>query len=114
MAIPPADLFDRIDQARARFESMEPSIRAFLPEEGRFDRHRREAQSLCDRYPHVDDRPPLFGLLVGVKDIFHVDGFLTRAGSRLPPSALQGTEGDCVSRLRSAGTLILGKTVSTE
>ena len=114
MAISPADLFDRIDEARARFESTEPSIRAFLPEEGRFDRLRREAQSLRDRHPHVDDRPPLFGLLVGVKDIFHVVGFLTRAGSRLPPSALHGSEGDCVSRLRSAGALIVGKTVTTE
>ena len=53
-------------------------------------------------------------MLVGVKDIFHVDGWLTRAGSRLPPEALRGEEAASVSRLRRAGALVLGKTVTTE
>jgi len=53
-------------------------------------------------------------MLVGVKDLFHVDGFPTRAGSRLPPAALRGAESEAVSRLESAGALILGKTVTTE
>jgi Asp-tRNA(Asn)/Glu-tRNA(Gln) amidotransferase A subunit family amidase len=108
------DLVDRIEEARARFESWEPSIRAFLPEDGRFERLRRESLSLCDRYPHVDGRPPLFGVLIGVKDLFHVEGFTTRAGSRLPPSLLQGVEADSVLRLKRAGALVLGKTVTTE
>jgi Asp-tRNA(Asn)/Glu-tRNA(Gln) amidotransferase A subunit family amidase len=46
--------------------------------------------------------------------MFHVDGFLTRAGSRLPPELFSGSEAECVRALRSAGALILGKTVSTE
>jgi Asp-tRNA(Asn)/Glu-tRNA(Gln) amidotransferase A subunit family amidase len=108
------DLIDRIERTRARFEALEPSIRAFLPEHGRFDRLRREALSLCDRYPDPDARPPLFGVLVGVKDLFHVDGFPTRAGSRLPPSEMHGPEAESVSRLRHAGALIVGKTVTTE
>jgi Asp-tRNA(Asn)/Glu-tRNA(Gln) amidotransferase A subunit family amidase len=53
-------------------------------------------------------------MLLGVKDIFHVDGFPTRAGSRLPPEVLEGREADAVSRLKRAGALIVGKTVSTE
>ena len=108
------DLIDRIERVRARFEALEPSIQAFLPEHGRFDRLRREALSLCDRYPHPHARPPLFGVLVGVKDVFHVDGFATRAGSRLPPSEMHGPEAESVSRLRRAGALIVGKTVTTE
>ena len=51
---------------------------------------------------------------VGIKDIFHVDGFETRAGSRLPPAELAGEEAASVTRLRAAGALIVGKTVSTE
>jgi Asp-tRNA(Asn)/Glu-tRNA(Gln) amidotransferase A subunit family amidase len=108
------DLFDRIGETEARFEAWEPSIQAFLPEEGRFDRLRRDARTLVDRYPDPARRPPLFGRLVGVKDIFHADGYDTRAGSRLPPAALRGAEGDCVARLKRAGALILGKTVTTE
>ena len=53
-------------------------------------------------------------MLVGVKDIIHVDGFETRAGSRLPPEVLQGPEAPCVTALKKAGALILGKTVTTE
>lgn len=107
------DLLARIDAARDRFEALEPSIRAFLPEDGRFERLQAQARSLCERYPHMD-APPLFGMLVGVKDIFHVDGFETRAGSRLPAAALQGAEAECVTRLTGSGALILGKTITTE
>jgi Asp-tRNA(Asn)/Glu-tRNA(Gln) amidotransferase A subunit family amidase len=56
----------------------------------------------------------LFGVPVGVKDIFHVAGFVTRAGSRLPAELLQGPEAESVARLKAAGVLILGKTVTTE
>jgi Asp-tRNA(Asn)/Glu-tRNA(Gln) amidotransferase A subunit family amidase len=51
---------------------------------------------------------------VGVKDIFHVDGFVTRAGSEVPAELLQGTEAESVRRLKAAGALIMGKTVTTE
>ncbi|MGH2593752.1 MAG: amidase [Anaerolineae bacterium] len=109
-----ANVMDEIDGVEARFNAREPSVLAFVPEEGRFDRLRREAQVLLDRYPQPDSRPPLFGVLVGVKDIFHVDGFVTRAGSRLPPDLFQGAEAESVTILRNAGALILGKTISAE
>ena len=76
------DLFDCLDRIEAQFAAREPDVLAFLPEDGRFPRLRREAQQLLARYPDPANRPPLFGLPIGVKDIFHVDGFKTRAGSR--------------------------------
>jgi len=103
--------FQRLE---ARFAEREPEIQAFLPEEGRFDRLRRELAEMETRWPDPDERPPLFGLPIGVKDIFHVDGFATRGGSRLPPEALRGPEAASVTALRKAGALVLGKTVSTE
>jgi Asp-tRNA(Asn)/Glu-tRNA(Gln) amidotransferase A subunit family amidase len=103
-----------LDQVEAQFEAREPSVLAFMPEAGRFDRLRREARALLERFPDAATRPPLFGVLVGVKDIFHVDGFPTTGGSRLPPTALAGAEAESVTLLKKAGTLILGKTVSTE
>ncbi|HLF24703.1 MAG TPA: amidase [Anaerolineae bacterium] len=108
------DLLDQIDRLEAHFNAREPKVLAFVPEAARFDRLRREARALLDRYRQPDARPPLFGMLVGVKDIFHADGFVTRAGSRLPPELFQGPEAESVTRLKQAGALILGKTVSTE
>jgi Asp-tRNA(Asn)/Glu-tRNA(Gln) amidotransferase A subunit family amidase len=103
-----------IDRIEAQFNACEPQVLAFMPEDGRFDRLRREAWQLPDRYPQPDRRPPLFGILIGVKDIFRVDGFPTRAGSRLPPDLFAGEEAASVTRLKQAGALILGKTISTE
>ncbi|MBI1882518.1 MAG: amidase, partial [Chloroflexi bacterium] len=67
-------------------------IQAFLPEEGRFERLRREAALLEGRHPDPAPRPALYGVPIGVKDIFHVDGLPTYAGSRLPPHLLAGPE----------------------
>jgi Asp-tRNA(Asn)/Glu-tRNA(Gln) amidotransferase A subunit family amidase len=103
-----------LDRLEALFAAREPELRAFLPEEGRFERLRREEGALHDRWPDLARRPPLFGVPVGVKDIYRVDGFETRAGSRLPPEELKGPEAASVTSLREAGALILGKAVSTE
>ncbi|HEX4495941.1 MAG TPA: amidase [Thermoanaerobaculia bacterium] len=103
-----------LDALEARFAEREPGLQAFVPEAGRFARLRREQAELERRWPDPQRRPPLFGVLVGVKDIFHVDGLPTRAGSRLPPSALRGPEAPSVTALKAAGALILGKTVTAE
>jgi Asp-tRNA(Asn)/Glu-tRNA(Gln) amidotransferase A subunit family amidase len=103
-----------LDRLEALFAVREPEVRAFLPEERRFERLRREAAALAERWPDAAARPLLFGVPVGVKDIFHVDGFETRGGSRLPPEVLQGPEAASVTALKAAGALILGKAVSTE
>lgn len=103
-----------LDHLERCFNETEPLIQAFIPEENRFERLRWEADELLVRYPHPINRPPLFGILVGVKDIFHVDGFLTQAGSKVPPEVLKGRESQSVAILRQAGALIFGKTVTTE
>ena len=100
------DLHDRLDRLESLFRDREPSLQSFLPEEGRFERLHREADAL--------PRGPLYGVPIGVKDIFHVDGLPTRAGSRLSPEELRGPEAASVTRLKQAGALVLGKTVSTE
>ncbi len=107
-------LFSYLDLLEARFHHREHEVQAFVPESGRFDRLRREARELFTAHPDAERRPPLFGIPIGVKDVYHVHGFLTRAGSRLPPEELHGLEADSVTALKAAGALILGKTVSTE
>jgi len=103
-----------LDSLRERFETVEPSVEAFLEEDGRWNRLRSAVADLKRRYPDPGERPPLFGVPVGVKDIFGVDGFPTRAGSDLPPSALAGPESPAVTALRDAGALVLGRTVTAE
>jgi len=97
-----------------RMIDRDPQVQAFLPEPGRFERLRHRAEALAMEYRNVSTRPPLYGVAVGIKDIFRMDGLPTRAGSRLPPELLAGREAETVRRLRQAGALILGKTVTTE
>ena len=107
-------LYRFLDWLEQRFKAHEPSVQAFLPEIGRFERLKAEAGQLIRHYPAPEKRPILFGLPVGVKDIFHATGFDTHAGSRLPIQVLAGDEASSVGRLRQAGALIQGKTVTTE
>src|SRR5712691_8614627 len=84
-------------QRLRRIDAREPVVQALLPEPGRRERLLRAAP----------DAP-----LVAVKDVFHADGFETRAGSLLPPEVLAGAEASCVTRLKQAGYVVLGKTVT--
>ena len=72
-------------QVEAHFMEREPAILAFLPEEDRFGRLHEDAETLVLSYPDLITRPSLFGALVGVKDIFHIEGFITQAGAACPP-----------------------------
>jgi Asp-tRNA(Asn)/Glu-tRNA(Gln) amidotransferase A subunit family amidase len=108
------DLFEYINTVCDRIEQVEPQVQSLVPENNRRQRLLREAEALQQRFPSPDDRPPLYGILLGVKDIFRVDGFATHAGSQLPPEEFAGEEATCVTQLRHAGALILGKTVTTE
>jgi Asp-tRNA(Asn)/Glu-tRNA(Gln) amidotransferase A subunit family amidase len=97
-----------------RIEAVNPLVQALLPEQDRRGRLMREAAILQARCPEPGGRPPLYGIPLGAKDIFHVDGFPTAAGSQLPPSLFTGPEAQSVALLRAAGALIVGKTVTTE
>ncbi len=108
------DLHAHIDTLCDQIDAVEPQVQALLPEEDRRARLHRDADALLARCPTPAQRPPLFGALVGVKDIIHVDGYVTRAGAALSPELFAGDEAAVVGLLRAAGALILGKTVTTE
>lgn len=108
------DLEQYITETCKRITTVDSKIHALLPEKGRAKRLLSEAQALLEKYPNPSTRPPLFGVLVGVKDLFRVDGFPTRAGSKLPATVFAGKEASAVTKLKNAGALILGKTVTTE
>ncbi|MGM0652490.1 MAG: amidase [Bacillota bacterium] len=108
------DLKSYINQTCDRLEKYDSEIQSFLPEENRRERLLKEAEQLEQLHPDPAKRPLLYGVLLGVKDIYQVDGFLTRGGSNLDPEVLTGPEAESVRLLRQEGALILGKTVTTE
>jgi len=107
-------LQDLIAQTLERLELVNPSVRAILPDPRLRERLSSEAADIIDRWPTPSLRPPLFGAMVAVKDIFNVSRMPTRAGSAVPPESFSGREADVVARLREAGALVLGKAVTTE
>lgn len=108
------DLREYVEQACDQLDARDPEIAAFVPESGRRERLRQQAAALAARYPEPASRPPLYGVLVGVKDIFRVDGLPTQAGTQVPAAELAGAEAASVRALREAGALVLGKTVTAE
>ncbi|MFF6886671.1 amidase [Streptomyces sp. NPDC012421] len=105
---------EHTDATLRRIADVDRAVCAFVDEPERTERLRAAAQDVTDRHPAPDARPALYGVPVGVKDILHVDGLPTRAGSTLPPEELAGPQATAVSRLLAAGALIAGKTVTAE
>ncbi|MFJ8626467.1 amidase [Kitasatospora sp. NPDC093550] len=103
-----------VDRFCALVERVDPLLHAFVPEPGRHGRLRARARELAARYPEPGGRPPLYGVAVGVKDVVHVDGLPTHGGSALPPGVLAGPQAAVVDRLRAAGAMVAGKTVTAE
>ncbi|MGK4582270.1 amidase [Kitasatospora sp. HPMI-4] len=106
-----------------RIDRTDSVLRAFTPEPGRYERLLAEARAVESRYRRTDaaracaggtEPSPLYGVPVGVKDVIQVDGLPTHAGSALPPGVLTGPQAEVVDRLRAAGALVAGKTVTAE
>ena len=57
---------------------------------------------------------PLHGVPVGVKDIVDTADFPTECGTPIHSGRRPRADADCVARLRAAGAVVLGKTVTTE
>jgi aspartyl-tRNA(Asn)/glutamyl-tRNA(Gln) amidotransferase subunit A len=59
-------------------------------------------------------RGPLHGIPMGIKDIIDVFDLPTAAGSRLWSQSIACHDATCVRKLREAGAIIVGKTVTTQ
>ncbi|MGW7488605.1 amidase [Streptomyces sp. NPDC054786] len=109
------DPVDAVHRSCDRIDAIDPQVRAFVPEPGRRTRLLEAArQRTAAGPPEPAGRPALYGVPVGIKDIVHVDGLPTRAGSALPPEVLGGPQATVIDRLCAAGALIAGKTVTAE
>lgn len=108
------NLFGYLDGLCDKIEQKDPLLRCFVKEENRRLRLRNDAVELLKKYPNCNHRPALFGLAVGVKDIYRVDGLDTACGSKLPASVFRGAESDLVRCFKEAGAIVIGKTETTE
>lgn len=91
-----------------RIAQREPSVRAWAHYDA--DRVRQQAHAL----DQLSGEFPLLGLPIGVKDIFDTADMPTAYGSPLYDGHRPAQDAQVVTRLKSAGALIVGKTVTTE
>lgn len=75
---------------------------------------RRTADQLAAGRSGAGPASPLWGIPLGIKDVFDLAGQPTLAGSRLRADHRAAADCSVVDQLRRAGAIILGKTVTTE
>ncbi|MGW3650498.1 amidase [Streptomyces sp. NPDC000878] len=95
---------EAIDGALRRLAETEPDIRAWVRVDAKGARKAAEGVT----------NGPLRGVPVGVKDIIDVAGLPTECGSPLRRGRIAASDAWLVERLRRAGAVPLGKTVTTE
>ncbi len=96
----------------ARIEAREPEVQAWAWFDADFVRHQARA---LDAHRQAG-RPigPLHGLPVALKDIIDTAKIPTENGCALDRGRVPVTDAAIVKRLKSAGAIIMGKTVTTE
>jgi len=72
------------------------------------------AQQLAAEAERGSIRGLLHGVPIGVKDIYYTAGMKTTCGSRVLAEHVPNYDASTVTRLKQAGAIILGKTVTTE
>jgi Asp-tRNA(Asn)/Glu-tRNA(Gln) amidotransferase A subunit family amidase len=100
-----SDCLARIREADADVEAW-----AFLDPEHAM----RQAEAADDWRRHGKATGPLHGVPIGVKDIFDTGDMPTELGSPLWAGRTPRRDAAAVARLRAAGAVIIGKTVTTE
>jgi aspartyl-tRNA(Asn)/glutamyl-tRNA(Gln) amidotransferase subunit A len=96
----------------AQIDRYEPHVQAwvFVDREGA----RAQCDQLTQELRRAHYRGPLHGIPLGIKDIFDVFDWPTAAGSKLWAQSIARRDATVISRLRQAGAIFLGKTVTTQ
>ncbi|MDP2410755.1 MAG: amidase [Pseudolabrys sp.] len=101
-----------VQDCLAQVDELEPAVQAWafldrehaLMQARALDLHRAQGKALG----------PLHGVPVGIKDIFDTSDYPTELGSPLWAGRTPRRDAAAVARLRAAGAVIMGKTVTTE
>lgn len=103
---------DLVEACLQRIAEVEPKVQAWTWLDGD---HAMEQAARLDTW-RQSGRPvgPLHGLPVGLKDIIDAKGIPTGNGTPIDAGRVPTEDAWIVARLRAAGAIILGKTVTTE
>jgi Asp-tRNA(Asn)/Glu-tRNA(Gln) amidotransferase A subunit family amidase len=103
---------DLLDDCLSQIDRYEPKVQAwvFVDQESA----RAQGDALTQEQMHGQYRGPLHGIPLGIKDIFDVFDWPTAAGSQLWKQSIARRDATVVARLRQAGAVFLGKTVTTQ
>ena len=101
-----------LEECLSHLDRHEPRVRAwaYVDREGAYEQARRAEDELRRGL----DRGPLHGIPVGIKDIIDVFDLPTACGSRRWAASYARQDAAVVERLRRAGAVLLGKTVTTQ
>jgi aspartyl-tRNA(Asn)/glutamyl-tRNA(Gln) amidotransferase subunit A len=100
-----------LEQCLARIDELEPRVRAWVLVDR--ERARAEAVQRDRELAGGQDRGPLHGIPVGIKDIVDVFDWPTGCGSARWGQSIARQDAPVVVRLRAAGAVLIGKTVTT-
>jgi Asp-tRNA(Asn)/Glu-tRNA(Gln) amidotransferase A subunit family amidase len=101
-----------VEACLARIAEVEPAVQAWAWLDG--DHAIAQARALDARRQSGAAIGPLHGLPVGLKDIIDTRGIPTCNGTPIDAGRVPTADAWVVARLRAAGAVILGKTVTTE
>ena len=95
-----------------RVSRLEPTLTVWvtLNADAVLETARQRERELLNEGP----RGPLHGVPVGIKDIYYTQGVLTTAGSLILADFVPDFDATTVAKLKQAGAIIMGKTVTTE
>src|SRR6185437_225092 len=102
---------DLLEQCFARIDRYEAKVRAWVVVDR--DGAPQQAERLTAELKAGQNRGPLHGIPIAIKDIIDVFDLPTGCGSKLWANAIASKDATVVTRLRQAGAIILGKTVTT-
>jgi aspartyl-tRNA(Asn)/glutamyl-tRNA(Gln) amidotransferase subunit A len=101
-----------VEQCLAAIDAREAEVRAWVLVDRKGARRQAE---LCDAEIRAGKyRGPLHGIPLGIKDIIDVAGWPTTAGFEPWKDRVAQEDACVVKRLRAAGAVLLGKTVTTQ
>ena len=95
-----------------RIAALEPKVHAFVHQDR--DHALAQARALDQRQKRGEPLGPLHGVPVAIKDIFDTSDYPAESGSPLLKGNRPKRDAASVERLRAAGAVIIGKTVTTE
>ena len=103
---------DLLESVLARIDQLDSQVRAWVLVDR--ENARRQAKQAGEELAAGRDRGPLHGIPLGIKDIFDVRDLPTAAGYKPWQQSIARQDATVVERLRQAGAVFVGKTVTTQ